>query len=214
MQIINYFTTPFLIEETQELELCKKLESFILHSMNEKNKIKDAPQPAHPDLFESNFNFLNWNTDITNQLKKIILDYLLKFIQKINNYTPTQLQNLRFHHESWFHVAQKGGYFQAHTHPNHSWSVVFCVNPGDENSNNDYESGKLMFVDPRLNASMYLDPANNQMNRDYSFNGFKIAPKKGSLLIFPSYLQHSVEPYFGEKYRITVAANFRFHLNG
>lgn len=212
MEINNYFTTPFLHEETNAVDLCKKLESFILSSMGEENKVKNAPQSAHPDLFESSFNFLNWNTDETNQLKKLILDYLLKFIQQINNYNTDQLQRLRFHHESWFHVARRGGYFQAHTHPNHSWSVVFCVNPGD--AINDFDSGKLMFVDPRLNASMYLDPANNFMNREYSFNGFKIKPKKGSIIIFPSYLQHSVEPYFGEQYRITVAANFRFHFNG
>ena len=214
MEIKKYFATPFLHEETDSDELCHKLESYIVDSINDKNKIQNAPQSSHPDLFESNFNFLNWNHEITNNLKKLILEYLLKFIQQVNNLSQDQLQKLRFHHESWFHVVKSGGYFQAHTHPNHSWSVVFCVNPGDVNNENEFEAGKLMFVDPRINASMFLDPANSQLNREYSFNGFKIKPKKGSIIIFPSYLQHSVEPYYGDKNRITVAANFRFHFNG
>ena len=58
---------------------------------------------------------------------------------------------------------------------------------------------------------MYLDPANKDLKRDYSFNGIKIKYKKANMLIFPSYLQHSVEPYLGNKYRITVPVNFRFH---
>ncbi len=213
MKIEHYFATPFLHKEIGSHEFCNKLQNFILDSMTNDNKNKNAPQSSHPDLFESNFNFLNWNTPLTNELKNIMLKHLLEFIQRTNNLTIEQIKNLRFNHESWYHVARRGGYFQAHTHPNHSWSMVFCVNPGDK-TGNDFESGKLLFIDPRFNASMYLDPANNQMKRDYSFNGMKLTPKKGSLIIFPSYLQHSVEPYIGKEYRITVAANFRFHYNG
>jgi uncharacterized protein (TIGR02466 family) len=213
MQIKNYFTSPFMYEETNEINLCENLEKFILGSMNENTKIKNAPQSSHPDLFESEFNFLNWNNPLTNQLKKIILEYLLGFIKSVNNFDAKTLASMRFNHESWFHVVQKGGYFQAHTHPNHAWSVVFCVNPGDDNIDNEFEAGKLLFVDPRMNAAMYLDPSNSHLKREYSFNGFKTKLKKGGILIFPSYLQHSVEPYFGEEHRITVAANFRFHTD-
>ncbi len=34
--------------------------------------------------------------------------------------------------------------------------------------------------------------------------------RPGDLLVFPSYVQHEVTPYFGEQPRITVAANCSF----
>ena len=213
MNVQQYFSTPFLHTNIDDLHFCAEIEKFILTSMNEKNEVKDAPQSAHPDLFESEFNFLNWNVPQTNQLKKILLNYLFEFIQEVNHFTQAELQKIRFIHESWFHVAKSGGYFQNHTHPNHSWSMVLCVNPGSNQEENEFEQGKLVFWDPRGNASMFLDEANGRMKRPYAFSGFKIKPGKGSLLIFPSYLQHAVEPYRGDDYRITVAANFRFNID-
>ncbi len=61
---------------------------------------------------------------------------------------------------------------------------------------------------PRANASMFLDPTNRAMRRELSFNSFKITPRSGDLLIFPSFITHFVEPYQGELPRVTVAANF------
>lgn len=210
MKIKHYFTTPVLYEQTEAHDLCDRLNALILSHMEEKNRIEQPPQSAHPDLFESNFDFLNWPQPEVQQLKSMMLKYLLSLIQEVNQLSREQLAQLRFVYESWFHVARNGGYFQTHTHPNHSWSIVFCVNPGDAEPENAFEAGKMLMLDPRLNASMFLDPANKDMKREYSFNGFKLQYQKGSILIFPSYLQHSVEPYRGHEPRITVAANFRF----
>ena len=59
---------------------------------------------------------------------------------------------------------------------------------------------------------MYLDPTNRHMRRDFSFDGIRFRLPPDELCIFPSYLQHSVEPYTGENPRITIAANFSFWL--
>ncbi len=213
MEVKHYFSTPFLHDNLQDSQFCDELYDFILSSMNEENKVVDAPQSAHPGLYESEFNFLNWNVPETNKLKQLMLKFLFKFVSEVNDLTQAQLQKIRFVHESWFHVANDGGYFQNHTHPNHSWSMVCCVNPGSNDGDVAFEQGKLVFWDPRGNASMFLDEANGRMKRPYSFSGFKVQPKKGSIIIFPSYLQHAVEPYRGKDYRVTVAANFRFHFD-
>ncbi|WP_395374185.1 putative 2OG-Fe(II) oxygenase [Marinicella sp. W31] len=210
MKVKHYFTTPIMHEQTDAQTLCDHLHALIVSHMEEKNRIEKPPQSAHPDLFESNFDFLNWPQPEVQQLKSMMLKYLFGFLQEVNQFSREQMAQLRFRFESWFHVARNGGYFQTHTHPNHAWSMVFCVNPGDEQPANDFEAGKMLLMDPRLNAAMYLDPANKDMKREYSFNGLKLHYKKGTILIFPSYLQHSVEPYRGEESRITVAANFSF----
>ncbi len=211
IKIDSNFATPTALIETNEEQLCDELYDFIIAKMTEKNRINDAPQYAHPDLFESKFDFLHWDYPVIRKLREVFFKYLLEFLSEVCNLTKTDLSRIKFQHESWFHVAKMGGYFQSHTHPNHSWTMVFCVSPGDKIASNEFEAGKLLIIDPRHNASMYLDPANKDLKRDYSFNGIKIKYKKANMLIFPSYLQHSVEPYLGNKYRITVPVNFRFH---
>lgn len=214
MKIKQYFSTPFFHGNVQKNTFCDELYDFILSSVNEENRMINPPQGSHPDLFESKFDFLNWNVPLTNQLKQMLFQHVFEFIRQMNDIPPVQLQKMKCTHESWFHVAKNGGFFQNHTHPNHSLSVVFCVNPGTFNPDNNYEQGKLLFTDPRINASMFIDSANRSMKREYSFSGFRIRPEKGSIIIFPSYLQHAVDPYVGEEYRVTVAANFKFHFEG
>ena len=55
---------------------------------------------------------------------------------------------------------------------------------------------------------MFLDEFARNLHRDISFNGVKYFLNDGDIVIFPSYLQHYVSPYYGKSNRITVAANF------
>jgi hypothetical protein len=73
-------------------------------------------------------------------------------------------------------------------------------------------AGHVMFTDPRQ-TNAYLDPGNNDMRRDMSFNAIRLRLKPAELMIFPSYLYHAVEPYVGNRPRITIAANFWFGYN-
>ena len=153
MNVKHYFTTPLLYEQTDADILCDQLNDLIIAHTEEKNRIENPPQSAHPDLFESNFDFLNWPQPEVQQLKAMMLKYLFGFLQEVNQLGREQMSRLRFVYESWFHVARKGGYFQTHTHPNHAWSMVFCVNPGDAQPENEFEAGKMLLMDPRLNAA-------------------------------------------------------------
>lgn len=210
--IKELFSTPVYSTNINQPEFIQEIQEFILSSMTEENRIKNAPQSAHNDLFESSFDFLNWDSQITRKCKQIIIEKLMYFLRDVTNLDTKALSKFKIYHESWFHVVKQGGYFQAHTHPNASWSVILCVNSGDVEVSNEREAGKLLFIDPRLNASMHLDVANKDLERKYSFNGYRFRPKTGHLYIFPSFLQHSVEPYFGKEPRITVPGNFWFHL--
>ena len=130
----------------------------------------------------------------------------------VNEINDEDLKSLNFNNHCWFHIYRNGGYFQTHNHPNASWSVIYCVDPGDETPENESMSGHIMFTAPR-HVNAYLDPANNGMRRDMSFNAIRLRLKPAELLIFPSYLYHTVEPYIGQSPRITIAANFWFGHN-
>ena len=142
----------------------------------------------------------------------MMVGYLGNFLKLVNEINDKDLKSLNFDNHCWFHIYRNGGYFQTHNHPNASWSVIYCVDPGDETPENESMAGHIMFTDPR-HVNAYLDPANNGMRRDMSFNAIRLRLKPAELLIFPSYVYHTVEPYIGQRPRITIAANFWFGHN-
>ena len=112
-----------------------------------------------------------------------------------------------FNHEAidarfagWINVNPKGGSNLIHSHPNSHWSgVLYIQQPNDVTGN----SGMIEFINP------------NQEGRDLAGllpkNGFdpimRIRPKAGQMVIFPSYLLHSVYPNDSDQDRITIAFN-------
>ncbi len=130
-------------------------------------------------------------------------------VAEFNGYNPSEIENLRIHHDSWFHLTEYGGYIAAHNHPNASWSGTYCVYPGKFNP--DYpEGGMLRFTESRHGARMHYDRGNANLKSPYRTGARAFAPKAGSLFLFPSYLVHEVSPYFGDDERITVAFNCWF----
>ena len=70
--------------------------------------------------------------------------------------------------------------------------------------------GELEFVDPRGITPMLLDPA-LRMRIEGCLGagaGHAHTPQSGTLLMFPSWLLHSVRRYEGDRPRISVAFNF------
>ncbi|MBX2848300.1 MAG: 2OG-Fe(II) oxygenase family protein [Acidiferrobacterales bacterium] len=210
--LLGYFSTPFYRVLAGHGEQLGSLREFLLAKAIPELENPDSPQQSHSAVFESAFDLFNWQGEEVQAVKGRLHGHLMNYLRLVNNYTEEQLKELNFRTESWFHVTTKGGYFQSHTHPLASVSMIYCVDPGDAEIADLHESGQVLFTDPRANASMYLDPANRYMTRPFSFDGIRFRLQPDEVCIFPSYLQHSVEPYNGEDPRITIAANFSFGL--
>lgn len=190
-----------------------KLEALILQREAAGMRKLNTPQPLHPQVFESEFDFLLGDDPAVEALRNLIHHRLSSVILATTVMTRQQLAGVQIVSESWFHITRRGGYVRNHNHPQHSLSAIYCVNAGDQDmgKEKDGEQGHLLFYDPRTSAGMFLDPTNAVYRQEFGFNAHRFRPKTGDLVIFPSYLWHAVEPYSGEVPRITVAANFRFH---
>ena len=208
MTISTFFATPFYRSNEEDGVLAADITRCCLDMQKPEFEKPDPPQGRIPGVFESNFNFLDGDQSRINDLRSLIQKHLVSFLAVINDSSPEKIAELPMAYHSWFHVTTKGGYFRAHTHPLASWSVVYCASRGDDAEQHPHNMGDIVFYDPRANASMFLDPTNRAMRRELSFNSFKITPRSGDLLIFPSFITHFVEPYQGELPRVTVAANF------
>ena len=203
------WATPLLRVTTDTTDLADRLRQVILDCETEAFRKQNSPQRPHDGLFESKFDFLDWQQPAVQEFRQLLLGYLGSFVKLVNEYDDEQLNQLKFDNDCWFHIARDGAYFQTHNHPNASWSAIYCVDPGDETPRSESMAGHVMFTDPRQ-VNSYLDPANRFMRRDMSYNAIRLRLKPSELLFFPSYLYHTVEPYLGDRPRITIAANFWF----
>jgi uncharacterized protein (TIGR02466 family) len=103
-------------------------------------------------------------------------------------------------YEAWANVNRRGHHNRMHNHPGAHWSGIYYVDPGDRDPS-DGDSGKIEFPDPRSFAQMTTIPG-NPFGRQLTFR-----PRAGQILIFPSFLNHTVHTYDGEGARISIAFN-------
>lgn len=101
----------------------------------------------------------------------------------------------------WATVLAQGARHKAHTHPNNFLSGVYYVqtHPGADTIN---------FHDPRSQASVIRPPV-TQLTAENT-DQVVVRVTNGTLLMFPSYLEHSVDATGSEEERISVSFNIMF----
>ncbi len=110
--------------------------------------------------------------------------------------------------EMWANVSPSGASNQMHAHPGALWSVVYYVDTGYEPGRED-QGGELVLHDPRfpMNRMYSADVVVKLPDGSGERTAQGIRPREGMLVAFPSWLKHSVQPYFGERERISIAIN-------
>lgn len=100
---------------------------------------------------------------------------------------------------SWANISGKGDYSLPHSHLRATASVVYCVDLGDPDPTDDW-SGQFCFVDPRLGLCCQVEPG-------HVSNPVMPGLRPGTMLIFPGQAVHCVNPYRGDRPRITLSWN-------
>lgn len=102
----------------------------------------------------------------------------------------------------WANVRPVGSsQHQAHTHPNNYLSGVYYV---------DAHAGAnvINFHDPRAQVNI-IAPKRTEFN-EYNTRDVHLTVKTGSLVMFPAWLSHSVEPNTSDTDRISISFNVMF----
>jgi uncharacterized protein (TIGR02466 family) len=102
---------------------------------------------------------------------------------------------------SWANVNRSGCFNQVHTHPNNHWSGVYYVVAGEFADDDVGHPGQLQIHDPRDRADMYDHPGSP------FGKPFRIEPRAGMMVLFPSWLSHSVNIFYSQTTRISIAFN-------
>ncbi len=101
----------------------------------------------------------------------------------------------------WATVLARGAMHKAHSHPNNYLSGVYYVRtrPGADTIN---------FRDPRYQTSVIRPPVVELTAENTDQVVVKV--ENGTLLMFPSYLEHSVDDNTSEEERVSISFNLMF----
>jgi uncharacterized protein (TIGR02466 family) len=101
----------------------------------------------------------------------------------------------------WVNVAAPGGAVRMHHHPNNFLSGVYYVQVQEG-------ADSINFHDPRPQAAVVRPPVTELTA--YNTDQVVVRAEEGDLLIFPSWLPHSVDPNRSDRARISASFNAMF----
>lgn len=215
-QLHPAFAVPFAQDQLPNCEPINAAVKSLLLAREAEGPRYANPNPSlkqQPGVFESDFNLFAWPEACIQQLRQFCWATLGRTIAELNGYSAEDMQRLQIYSHTWFHVTRHGGFTILHTHPMASWSGVYCVDPG-QTPDDRPESGVLRFHNPHHYSNYFLDPGNSHLVAPYHHGTWNMRLQPGQLVLFPSWLQHEVLPFYGNDERITIAFNCWFGMKG
>jgi len=184
-----HFPTPIYIADIKHPTLNQELERDILAWSNrDKGMIRT--------------NIKGWHSDTNmNELPEYakLVDMLYSAQRTI--YDQEYYESEPFLGNMWANINPPGGSNRAHIHPNSLWSGVYYVKAPQN-------SGQLKIEDPRSVALMSRPRQKDVPKPDRLLREHHYEPKTGRLIMFPSWLNHCVDPNNSNDIRIYVSFNF------
>ena len=155
----------------------------------------------------TNFGGWHYALDLFKLDEPVVAEFRAQLEQHVqaflNHFRPDgRKKQDRFVLEGWINVNRPGDFNVLHCHPGCFLSATYYVKVPP-----DMKGGEIVCRDPRGPAvAMYETPAID-LPWVGAGMGIPFVPATGHLVIFPSWLEHRVEPYAGSGERISIAFN-------
>ncbi len=188
------WATPVFMFSWSDAEAINvELKALIL----ERKALQSALDRSNSGGWQSTDDLMKWPSEAVQTFQEWVVDAFQKATQKTGrgqDYTG------KIQISGWANVNGPGDFNEVHTHPHCAWSGVYYVDVDTETADSE-RSGFISFIDPRRGADMCPDPF------ALFGKGRQMRPQNGQMLLFPSWLQHSVTAYRGASERISIAFN-------
>lgn len=200
MRAHSLFPTPIFecrIDDYKEINL--ELEKYI-HELRDKDnkglKLSNAGGGWHSPYFKIS------EVDILRKFVKKVFPFIYKITKDHYawNCAPDKISIVGM----WSIINSKNSYNQRHFHPNCNLSAAYYVKVREK-------CGEIKFFDPIDQKVMQAPHKTKETN--FSAEVIKFTPNEGDLLIFPSYLHHSVEENKSDEERIVISFNIKILEN-
>ena len=186
-----YFPTPVYIQKIPNAE---ELNFYLEKNILQWNK-KD-PKGVN----KTNVNGWHSKTDMNkreeyNPLTKQLFNMQEEIFEKEYLTEKPVLGNM------WANINYPGGYNRPHLHPNSLFSGVYWIKAPEK-------SGNLMLYEPRQGAQCTMPNRKKGKVPPELWREVHYQPKAGTVVMFPAWLWHEVQPNKSNDIRISVSFNF------
>ncbi len=204
MERIDVFPTQVWINTTDNIDN-DALTEFILNEEKTSDNVNSGYNRFSASLgsWQSHAKLLD---DFIREIPETIfgLDNLIKESTKeiilYNEYKET----VKIKYEGmWANINRYKDYNTSHVHPYSDWSGCYYVKTPEN-------CGSIRFADPRTVRHMLAQPHLynlNQCSSERQGTEYRVLPKAGRLVMFPSFLEHQVEPNQSQELRISISFN-------
>jgi len=199
--ILKLFSTPLVMAELPEAaEVNRALAKTILE------RAETDPGTQHSNLggWQSSWDMETWGGA---PLKKV-LAAARSLAESMTVSREGKPANVKWKMNCWANVNRRGEGNEFHTHPGAFWSGCYYVDDGgigeDPSLGGAFEVQDPRGVAPAMYAPMLTFPGPGGASLGASYT---LHPHSGMIVLFPSWLQHQVRPYRGQRMRISIAFN-------
>ena len=186
-----FFSTPIWTSRINNYEKINSMMNNYIYNLQKKD-----PQ----GVIKSNLK--GWhskNFDMKDDGPRNFIEAIKKNINKAINDMAWDLSNQEVTLSNmWAIINKKGAMNQKHHHSNSDLSAAYYVTAKEG-------CGDIVFYDPRP-GKVYKHPLSNKPNL-LNANNNEVKPEPGMLVLFPSYLEHSVNPNTSNNERIVISFN-------
>jgi uncharacterized protein (TIGR02466 family) len=191
IQIAELFTVPTL--NTKVPNDLKRLKKLCLNLSKKKVSVIKSNAGGYQSP-----NLLDKPDKVISEFTKSLETPMRVFSSSLRIKKDIKMSNL------WVNVNKPGCSNKSHMHPQAIISGVYYVSTPKD-------SGDLIFENPIGDLmSSYLPKTHVNSYDRYNSSAWHISPKDGFLILFPSWLRHSVDVNNSKEDRISISFNYSF----
>ena len=146
------------------------------------------------------FDFFKIDDPVVAEFRNVMEQHVQGFLNHFRE--PARRKKDSFRLQGWINVNREGDHNILHCHPGCFVSATYYVKVPE-----GMKGGEIVFRDPRGPAVAMYETPGIDLPWVGTGTGVPFAPSTGYLVIFPSWLEHRVEPFQGAGERISVAFN-------
>lgn len=192
------FTTPILMASLDGVE---DLNGALAQLIRGKEQENPGRELSNEGGWQSGIDLLEWPGPEIEALHGIIDEAIRSVCVLSTGETDPSEAEVDWKAQAWANINRNGDYNRRHSHTGAHWSLVYYVERGKEIGGTK-RNGVLELFDPRP-----ITEADKRM-KSYGFSGaIAVDPSPGNVVVFPGWLEHMVNPFFGEGERISIAVN-------
>jgi uncharacterized protein (TIGR02466 family) len=193
------FTTPILVRRMPAFEPVNRgLGAQIRAAMQRDGGV----QISNVGGWQSRPDFWSWESEEAAIWRGWVHGAILRMAALLTEETDLANVDVTYRAGAWVNVNRNGQYNDGHIHPDCDWAVVYYVETGTPDPGWP-RNGKIELHDPRTLAFA------SSLSAFGFARSLLIDPEPGKLVMFPSWIEHSVHPFYGTGERISIACNVK-----